>query len=131
MFDSLQKHSKLFDHPEDEALHLSLATVLYHIISTDHIESAKELRKFSSILKREFDLDEDQVYHLYQAAKASTSEMSTDLETINYYLKDNPIVRMKFMDKLNQLVGVDGVLAAEVNIFNEVLHVIFPEIKQI
>jgi len=130
MFKSLQEESKLFDHPEDEAIHLALAAVLYHIISADNPESSKELQRFSLILQQEFDLDEKQVDHLYQSVKTSTSDMSTDLETINHYLKSNPMIRMNFMDKLNQLVGIDGVLDVELDIFNEALHVIFPEIKR-
>ena len=131
MFKSLREESKLFDHPEDEAIHLALAAVLYNIISADNSESSKELEKFSLILQQEFDLDEKQVDHLYQSVKASTSGISADLETINRYLKDNPMIRMKFMDKLNQLVGIDGTLDVELNIFNEALHVIFPDIKRV
>lgn len=131
MFKSLQEKSKLFDHPEDEAIHIALASVLYHIISADNAESYKELEKFSLILEQEFDLDEKQIEHLHQLVKTSNNDMSTDLETINHYLKDNPMIRMKFMDKLNQLVGIDGSLDVEIDVFNEVLHVIFPDIKQV
>jgi len=131
MFKSLQEKSKLFDHPEDEAIHIALASVLYHIISADNAESYKELEKFSLILEQEFDLDEKQIEHLHQLVKTSNNDMSTDLETINHYLKDNPMIRMKFMDKLNQLVGIDGSLDVEIDVFNEVLHVIFPDIKRV
>lgn len=131
MFDSLQKKSRFFKHPEDEAIHIALAAVLYNIISADHSESTKELRGFSSILAQEFDLNEDQIEHLYQTVKSSTREMKADLETIDKYLKESPVIRMKFMDKLNQLVGIDGVLEEEMDIFNEALHVIFPEIRRV
>jgi hypothetical protein len=53
-----------------------------------------------------------------------------DLQTVNQYLKSNPTLRMNFMDKLNQLVKVDGVKDAEIDIFNEALRLVFPEIKQ-
>ena len=131
IFESLTNKSRIFNHPEDEAIHLALASVLYHFISAGHTESSNEVEKFSSILQQEFDLNEEQVDHLYQSAKASTSDLSTDLEIINHYLKDNSNVRMEFMNKLNQLVGVDCVLDGELYAFNEALHIIFPGIKRV
>ena len=129
-FDSLDKKSKLFNDSEEEALHSALAAVLYHIISADKQVGSREKHRFASMLKQEFDLDDDQISHLYQAADSSTSDLLTDLQTVNHYLKQNPVVRMNFMNKLNLLVDIDGVQEGELEIFYETLHQVFPEIKQ-
>ena len=129
-FDSLEKKSKLFNDSEEEALHSALAAVLYHIISADKQVVSREKHRFASILKQEFDLDDEQISHLYQAAESSTSDLLTDLQTVNHYLKQNPVVRMNFMNKLNLLVDIDGVQEGELEIFYETLHQVFPEIKQ-
>ena len=129
-FDSLEKQSKLFNNPEEEALHSALASVLYHIISADKQVVDKEKHKFATILKQEFDLNSEQISHLYQAAKSSTSDPHADLQTVNHYLKQNPILRMEFMNKLNQLVDIDGVQDRELDIFYEALHLVFPEVDR-
>ena len=128
-FESLGKESKLFNHPDDEAVHIALASLLHHIISADNLESDKEMHKFSSILKEEFDLNEDQVNHLYQHTKATSGDLKSDLQTINEYLKDNPRLRMHFMEKINQLIDIDQVKDSELDVFYETMHVIFPNIK--
>jgi len=129
-FDSLEKESKLFNDSEEESLHSALAAVLFHIISADKQVVSREKHRFASILKQEFDLDDEQISHLYQAAESSTSDLLTDLQIVNHYLKQNPVVRMSFMNKLNLLVDIDGVQESELEIFYETLHQVFPEIKQ-
>jgi uncharacterized tellurite resistance protein B-like protein len=129
-FDSLEKESKLFNDPEEEALHSALASVLYHIISADKQVVSKEKHKFATILKQEFDLNGEQISHLYQAAKASTSDPHADLKTVNHYLKQNPVLRMEFMNKLNQLIDIDGVQDRELDIFYDALHLVFPEVER-
>jgi uncharacterized tellurite resistance protein B-like protein len=128
-FDSLEKESKLFNDPGDEILHSALASVLYHIISADNLVVSRERHEFATILIQEFNLDDEQVNHLYQAAKSSASTLLADLQTVNHYLKQNPAVRMNFMKKLNQLVDIDGVKNSELDIFYEALHLVFPEVK--
>lgn len=129
-FDSLEKESKLFNNTDEETLHSALASVLYHLIAADKQVLSKEKQKFSKILKQEFDLEDEQVSHLYQAAKSSTSDLHDDLQTVNHYLKQNPALRMNFMNKLNQLIDIDGVQDRELEIFYEALHMVFPEVKQ-
>ncbi|MCP4078235.1 MAG: hypothetical protein GY744_18875 [Gammaproteobacteria bacterium] len=129
-FESSGKESKLFNNPEDEVLHSALASVLYHMISVDKHVADKEKHKFISILKQEFDLQDDQVNHLYLAAKSSTSDPHTDLEIVNQHLKKKPQLRMNFMKKLNQLMDLDGVQDGELDIFYEALNLVFPGIKQ-
>ena len=128
-FDSLGKESKLFNHPEDEAVHIALASLLHHIISADNLEREKEKHKFSSILKDEFDLNENQINHLYEHTKATSSDLKSDLQVINEHLKDNPKLRMHFMEKINQLIDIDQVKESELDVFYETMHVVFPEIK--
>ncbi len=130
-FDSLKNEGKLFEHPDDEILHSALASVLYHVISADQHVDAKERHEFDRILKQEFDLNEEQVDHLYHAAKGSTADVHGDLHTINFYLKHNPGVRMTFMRKLLQLIDVDGTHREELDLFYETLHEVFPEVREI
>ena len=130
-FDTLKNQSKLFDHRDDEILHSALASVLYHVISADQHVDAKEKHEFERILKQEFDLNDEQVDHLYRAAKGSTADLHGDLHTINFYLKHNPAVRMTFMRKLLQLVDVDGAHREELDLFYETLHEVFPEVKDL
>jgi uncharacterized tellurite resistance protein B-like protein len=111
-FDSLKEESKLFEHREDEILHSALASVLYHVISADQHVDSKEKHEFERILKQEFDLDDDQVEHLYHAAKGSTEDVHGDLHTIN-------------------LVDVHGTHGEELELFFETLHEVFPEIREI
>ena len=130
-FDSLKNESKFFDHPDDEILHGALASVLYHIISADQHVDAQEKHEYDRILKREFDLNDEQVDHLYRAAKGSTADVFGDLHTINFYLKHNPAVRMTFMRKLLQLIDVHGAYREELDLFYETLHEVFPEVREI
>lgn len=129
-FDSLGQQGKLFEHSDDELLHSALASVLYHVISADHVDARKK-NEFQRILRQEFDLDDDQVAHLYRAARTSAADVHADLHTINFYLKPDPVMRMTFMRKLLQLIDVDGVHPRELDIFYEALHEVFPEVKDI
>ncbi len=129
-FDSLGKESLIFNNPQDEALHSALASVLFHLINADKQESSKAKHKFATILKHQFELNDEQIEYLYQAAKSSASDPHTDLQTVNHYLKQDPALRMNFMNKLNQLIDIDGVQDNELDIFYEALHLVFPEIKQ-
>ena len=130
-FDTLKNESKLFDHPEDEILHSALASVLYHVISADQHVDAKEKHEFDRILKQELDLSDEQVDHLYRAAKGSTADVHGDLHTINFYLKPKPAVRMTFMRKLLQLVDIHGAHREQLDLFYETLHEVFPEVKDL
>ena len=130
-FESLKNEGKLFKHSEDEGLHAALASVLFHVINADHQVDASEKREFDRILKQEFELNQDQVDHLYHAAKGSSADMHGDLHTINFYLKRNPAVRMIFMRKLIQLVDVHGTHRAELEVFYETLDELFPELKSL
>ena len=128
-FESLEEESKLFDHRDDEILHVALASVLYHVISADQHVDARKRHEFDRILQQEFDLDDAQVEHLYQAVRGSTADVHGDLHTINFYLKRNPAVRMTFMRRLLQLVDVHGAHKEELDVFFEALHEVFPEVK--
>jgi len=130
-FESLNEESKLFQHRDDEILHSALASVLYHVISADQHVDAREKHEFERMLKQEFDLNQDQVEHLYRTAKASSQDVHGDLHTINFYLKRNPTMRMSFMRKLLQLVDVHGTHGAELALFFEALHEVFPEVREI
>ena len=128
-FDSLGRQSHLFEHSDDEILHSALASVLYHLLSADQHLAVREKHEFQRILKQEFELDDDQVEHLYLAARGSSADFHSDLHTINFYLKHNPAVRMTFMRRLLQLIDADGVDARELDIFYQTLHEVFPEVK--
>jgi uncharacterized tellurite resistance protein B-like protein len=128
-FDSLGRQSRLFEHSDDEILHSALASVLYHVLSADQHLGAREKHEFQRILKQEFELDDEQVEHLYLAARGSVSDVNSDLHTVNFYLKHNPAVRMTFMRKLLQLIDADGVHPRELDIFYQALHEVFPEVK--
>ncbi len=129
-FDTLRQKSHLFEHSDDAVLHAALASVLYHIMVADGQVDASEKRSFDRIMRDEFDLAADQIDHLYQAAKASTTDVHADLHTINFYLKHNPAVRMTFMQKLLQLIDVHGAEEHELELFYEALHEIFPEVRE-
>jgi uncharacterized tellurite resistance protein B-like protein len=128
-FDSLGPQGRLFNHPDDELLHSALASVLYHVISADHVDARKK-HEFRRILQQEFELDDDQVEHLYHAARSSAADVHSDLHTLNFYLKRNPMVRMTFMRKLLQLVDIEGVHSGELDVFYAALHEVFPEVKE-
>jgi uncharacterized tellurite resistance protein B-like protein len=130
-FDTLKQESKLFEHPDDEILHGALASMLYHFMRAGQSVDARERHEFERILKQEFELDDAQVRHLYQAAQASSGDLHADLHTINFHLKHNPMARMLFMRKLLQLIDIHGAERAELDLFYETLHEVFPEIKAI
>ncbi len=65
-FDSLENESKLFNNPEEEALHSALASVLYHNINADQRVVSREKHKFAAIPEQEFDLEHEQIDHLYE-----------------------------------------------------------------
>jgi uncharacterized tellurite resistance protein B-like protein len=124
-----EQPQKLFDHNDDQAIHVALAHLLYHIISIDNLESEREKSKFSQIMKDEFDLNHDQVSHLYHYVEALNSNFHDDLETINSHLVDNPHLRMEFMQKLIHMMSLDGVSNEELDVFYEAMRVIFPELR--
>ena len=128
-FDSLRDESKLFDHPDNELLHVALASVLYHLIAASRHAGARERREFDRILMQEFELDQPQVDHLFAAARASTADLRDDLHTIDFFLKVSPQVRLRFLESLLRLADLHGVERAELDVFYEVLHEIFPETR--
>ena len=129
-FESLTEDSKLFDHRDDEILHVALASVLYHLLSADpHGIDQRDRREFDRVMREELDLNQAQIDHLYAAARSSSADIHGDLHTIHFYLKHNPAVRMTFMRKLLQLVDVHGTHEPELALFYETLHEVFPEVK--
>lgn len=128
-FQSTHAKSLHFEHGEKEAVHLALASVLYHIINTDHQESRKEVEKFKDILMSEFELSEEQADYLHNSVTSATSDFDKDLAVINQHLIDKPMVKKQFMEKLMHLISIDGVLDDEMDDFYKALNVIFPEIK--
>ncbi len=129
-FDSLDGKNRLFNDVEDEKLHSALAAVLFHLIDADHKVTNREKESFAAIMKRDLDLNDDQINHLYLAAKSSTSDMHQDLHTINRYMTQNPMLRKDFMGQLLVMADIGGVHEAELKIFYEAMHEIFPELKQ-
>lgn len=137
MFESL-KHwleeahaqSRLFEHADDELLHVALASLLYRVISTDTVETAAEKREFSQILKHEFDLSDAQVAALHERVQSISCSLEDDLATIASHLKDKPTVRLNFMKMLSQMIAVSGVNEREMQLFYEAQQTLFPEIQQ-
>ncbi len=122
--EALDENSLLFEHSDSEAIHVALASLLFHIISADKIEGDRE--------KNEFNLSEPQIAKLYDYVKNLKSDLKTDLLTVNEYLKNNPNMRMTLMRKINQLIAIDGVNNKELSIFYDAMKVIFPDVaKQI
>lgn len=130
-FETLEDGSHLFVDADDEALHAALASLLYHVISSDQHVGVREKREFGRIMKQEFDLTEAQIEHLYQAARASTGHPESDLHTIATHLKNIPAVRMRFMQKLLQLIDMEGARSDELKLFFDALREIFPEASEI
>ena len=124
----------MFDHTDDESVHLALASVLYHIINAGHHESRKEVREFRQLLKEELKLNDEQANYLHTAVESANSNFVDDLKIINEHLKQKPMVKLIFMQKLIQLISfcmnIDGILDDELSEFYDVLHVIFPEIRE-
>jgi len=129
LFESFETESKLFNHADDEAIHVALASLLYHVISSNGVESAKEKHEFSEILKKEFTLNDAQIASLYKQVKTLNNDSTDDLHTINHYLKKNPTSRMLFMGKLNHLISLDGVNSRELDFFTHAKKVLFPTLS--
>lgn len=129
-FESFDGEASQFKHTEDETVHVALASLLYHIISIDDLASDREKHKFSSILHEEFNITDEQAVHLYSFVKTLNTDLRSDLNTVNLYLKENPHLRMTFMSKLNQLIAIDGVKTSELEIFYDAMRVIFPEVAE-
>lgn len=128
-FESSSNENKLFDHADDETIHIALASLLYQVIACDHKESDREKHEFAEILRIEFDLNDAQIASLYNQAKQLESDLTKDLETIDHYLKHNPNLRMMFMQKLNHLISLDGVTSQEMDVFYNAQKVLFPELS--
>jgi uncharacterized tellurite resistance protein B-like protein len=123
-----ERNSKLFDHPDDQEIHVALASLLYHVISVDHTKSRKEKHEFANILKEQFDLNDQQVSELYSHVKKVNTTVSSDLKIIDQHLKHNPHLRLLFMTKLNHLIQVAGLTPAEMEIFYSAQKILFPDI---
>lgn len=130
-FESLDEESRLFEHPDDEVLHSALAALLYHFIALEERHSGREKREFDRLMQQEFALDQQQVDHLYQAARSSTDDLQEDLAIIDSHLKANPNVRLRFMRMLLQLVNIHGAHSDELALFYTTLHKVFPELRDI
>lgn len=128
-FESSGNENKLFDHADDETIHIALASLLYRVIASDQKESDKEKHEFGEILRTEFDLNDAQIANLYKQVKQLKSNLIDDLKTIEHYLKHNPSIRMMFMKKLNHLISLDGVTSNEMDVFYEAQKVLFPELS--
>jgi uncharacterized tellurite resistance protein B-like protein len=120
--------TNLFDHSDDQEVHVALASLLYHVISADHTESKKEKHEFASILKDQFELNEQQIAELYYHVKKVSTTVSEDLKVIDQHLKRNPHLRFIFMKKLNHLIAVSGLKGNEMDIFYLAQKTLFPEI---
>ena len=130
--DAKQQSFHFFNHPEDTTIHNALSSVLYHIVNSEnHHERSREYQYFSRILKEEFDLNESQISRLHNNAETALFNLNEDLETINHYLKENPQIRMQFMDRLIHFIDVDGVHENQLMTFNRALHVIFPYVQSV
>lgn len=130
-FESIEEDSKLFEHADDEVLHSALASLLYHFVSLEDRHGGREKHEFDRIMKEEFELDQAQVDHLYQAAKTATRDPHDDLLIIDAHLKDNPAVRMRFMEELLHLINIHGAHSEELKLFQQTLHDVFPEVKDL
>jgi len=126
---NLKTEAHLFNKADEDVIHIDLASLLFHIISRDGIESDKEKERFCEILQTEFKVDKLQVGVLYAYVKENHRDLKEDLTIINQYLSNKPVIRMHFMDKLNQLIISDGIQEQELTLFNEVAKVIFPDVK--
>jgi len=129
-FDSLEAENKLFNRPDDQVIHVALASILYHIIASDNLESDKEKHQFSNIMQVEFGLSDKQISALYQYVKTLKSNIRSDINTVNIYLKDNPNLRLNLMSKLNRLMCIDDIKSKELEIFHDAMSVFFPEISR-
>ena len=126
-FDTLKNGSHLFEHADDEALHAALASLLYQVMSADRHVGAREKREFSRIMQQEFDLDANQIDHLFEAARVASGHPQEDLHIIAAHLENRPAARMIFMRKLLQMIDAEGVKREELVLFYEALHELFPE----
>jgi len=129
--ESIPGESELFDDPNDELLHTALASLLYHLIAADKHHGGREKHEFDRLLRQELGLGEDQVDHLYQAAKSSNGDLDDDLGVIDAHLRDNPIIRLQFLQKLLQLVSIHGAHSAELDLFFETVHRVFPDLGNV
>ena len=127
---SIGEESRLFDHRDNETVHSALASLLYHLIAAEARHDGKEKHEFDRLMKQEFGLDDEQIDHLFAAAKSSSGDMSDDLAVISEHLKSNPASRMQFMQKMLQLIDIHGIHTDELKIFYQTLHRVFPDLKE-
>ncbi|TQV77422.1 hypothetical protein FLL45_05620 [Aliikangiella marina] len=120
---------KLFDHRDEEEIHVALAHLLYHIISIDKMESSREKETFCEIMREEFELNDEQIGQLYHYVESLNSDFHNDLQTINAHLVKNPHLKMAFMQKLIHMMSLDGVSNAELDVFYDAMRVVFPELE--
>lgn len=125
----LNEAAQSFNHPEDDAIHVALASLLYHIVAADQAESDKEKDRFCKLMMSEFDLNQIQIGVLYSYVKQKDFSLEEELQVINKYLKEEPVLRMRFFDKLNQLMNLDGVTDTELEVFNTAVKSVFPDIQ--
>jgi uncharacterized tellurite resistance protein B-like protein len=128
--ESIEDESRLFLNADDEKLHSALAALVYHFVAADGRHSGREKREFERLMKQEFDLGDDQVSHLWQAAKSASGNLNDDLVTIRSHFKANPAARVNFMQMLLRIINIHGVRPAELDLFFATLHEVFPEVQE-
>jgi uncharacterized tellurite resistance protein B-like protein len=128
--ESIDDESRLFRDADDEVLHTALAALIYHFVMLDDRHSGREKREFERLMKRELDLEDEQVEHLWSAASSAAGDLQSDLQTIHAHLKENPAARMNFMQRLLEIINIHGVRPAELELFFDALHEIFPEARE-
>ena len=126
----------LFERCAKLAEQADIEVILVDNGSTDHSpEVLRNLIKTHSGC-RSIRVEENQGYGfgVLSGLNAATGEIigwtHADLQTVSEYLKQSPGLRMNFMNKLNQLVDIDGVKDGELDIFYDALQLVFPEVKQ-
>ena len=129
--ESIDAESRLFRNADDEVLHSALANLLYHFIALEQRHGEREKHEFERQMRQEFALTDTQIEHLYTAARSSKGDIHEDLQVIASHLKGKPAARMLFMQKLLQLINIHGTHSAELDLFYDTLHTIFPELKEI
>lgn len=128
-FTSIPEQSRLFRDSDDEMLHSALASLLWHFIALDDRHNDRAKHEFDRLMMMECGLDQEQSDYLWQAASSATGSLSEDLETINDHMKENPSLRLRFMQQLLELIDIHGIHTDELELFYTTLHEVFPEVK--
>ncbi|PWQ98833.1 TerB family tellurite resistance protein [Leucothrix pacifica] len=122
-------HLGTLDHldKQDTTLQRAFAVVIYHTITADDIETAKEKQRFASFFKQDFGLSDEQVSALHDEASRFDDDFEIYLDVLKEKIAVYPEIELKLMQVLNRMLTSHPFSEKEYEVFERIKLALFPK----